>query len=149
MLNAPAPLRAARALAATVAALCLAACNGISFANESQVEGTYTLRSVNGQAPPVAPGDRTVAITVTSGVLKLSSNGDWSEALSGTSIENGQTTQRAVNEEGHWMLRAPYVELVRSDGATAYSGAFSSIYGPKLELQRVGWGRAVLYVYAR
>ena len=132
-----------------VVALFVVACRGISFANDADVGGAYTLRTVNGQALPVALGDRTVALNVSSGVLTLTPDGDWSEQLTGTTSENGQTVARSITETGRWSMRAPYLELIRADGAVAYSGAFSSSFGPKLELQRIAFGRAVLYVYAR
>ena len=77
------------ALIALAVTLLLAACSGISFDNERKVEGTYTLRSVNKQPPPLTLDDRDVLLAVTSGVLTLKPNGEWSEVLTGTITENG------------------------------------------------------------
>ena len=112
---------------ALFAIVLLAACSGISFENQSAVEGTYTLSSVRGLSLPVELDDRPVPFTVTSGVLTLGSNGDWSEVLTGTALENGQSVSRQLTESGRWTLRNPNVEIVRADGAIAYSGSFSVI----------------------
>src|SRR6185503_18170796 len=89
------------------ASLLVAACGGISFENQNAAEGTYTLRSVQGQSLPLALDDRPVPFTVTSGVLTLASNGDWSEVLTGTTTENGQVVPKQLTEAGRWTLRTP------------------------------------------
>jgi len=132
-----------------LATLLLAACSGISFENQDAVEGTYTLSSVRGLPLPVALDDRTIPFTVTSGVLTLGSNGDWSEVLTGTATENGQSVSKQLSETGRWTLRNPYVEIVRADGALAYSGSFSVIMAPKLELMRPAFSTTRYYVYSR
>jgi hypothetical protein len=43
-----------------------------------------------------------------------------------------------LTETGRWTLRSGSVEVVRADGALAYSGAFSVLSGPKLELKTAG-----------
>jgi hypothetical protein len=82
-------------------------------------------------------------------VLTLAANGDWTEVLTGTTVENGQTVTKTLTETGRFTLRTPYLELQRSDGAIAYSGTFSSPSGPKLDLQRPVRSTFNLYVYAR
>jgi hypothetical protein len=138
-----------RMIGLSIVALLLAACSGISFENVNTPEGTYTLRSVNGQPLPVTLDDRAVALTVSGGVLTLAASGEWSEVLTGTTIENGQTVSRQLSETGRWTLRNPYVELTRTDAALAYAGSFSVISGPKLELQRPVRQPYPVYVYAR
>lgn len=129
--------------------LLLAACGGISFENQNAVEGTYTLRSVNGQPLPLALNDRPVQFTVASGTLTLTASGAWSEVLTGTSIENGQTVSRQLTEGGSWTLQHPHVELVRADGYLTYFGDFSVLSGPKLDLQRPVYSTVARYIYAR
>ena len=132
-----------------IPALLLVACSGISFDNQNAVEGTYTLRSVQGEPLPLALDDRPVPFTVTSGVLTLASNGDWSEVLTGSTTENGQAVPKQLTEGGRWTLRNPYVEIVRADGPLAYSGSFSVLSGPKLDLARPRFSTTRQYVYAR
>lgn len=134
---------------ALFAIVLLAACRGISFENQDAVEGTYTLRSVQSQPLPYALPDRTMPFTVTSGVLTLASNGDWSEVLTGTTTDNGQTVPKQLTEGGRYTLRSSYLEMVRSDGALAYSGSYSVVSGPKLELVRLRTSGTGLYTYAR
>ena len=131
------------------AAVATTACSGISFENDNQVEGVYTLRSVNSRPLPLDLDDRAEAINLSSATLTLSANGEWTEALTGSATQDGQPVQKVLLESGRWSLRAPYVELQRSDGAISFSGVFSSLSGPKLELQRPVRSRANLYVYAR
>jgi hypothetical protein len=134
---------------ALFATVLLASCGSISFENQDAVDGTYTLRSVQGQSPPLALDDRSVPFTVTSGVLSLASNGDWSEVLTGTIIENGQTVPKQLTEGGRWTLRNPYVEIWRGDGALVYSGSFSILIEPKLDLARPAFSSTRHYVYVR
>lgn len=138
-----------RLRSALAASMLLTSCSQISFDNQDAVDGTYVLRRVRNSNPPVLLDDRTVAFTVASGVLTLGAKGEWSEVLTGTVTENGQTVPRQLTESGSWTLRRPYVELVRTDGATAYVGEFSVISGPKLDLQRPMFSKSTLYVYAR
>jgi hypothetical protein len=127
----------------------LASCSSISFENQDAVDGTYTLRSVRGQSLPLALDDRSVPFTVTSGVLTLAANGDWSEVLTGTITENGQTVPKQLTEGGRWTLRNPYVEIRRDDGPIAYSGSFSILIEPKLDLARPASSSTRHYVYVR
>ena len=131
------------------ASMLLAACRGISFENQNAVDGTYTLSSVRGLPLPVELDDRPVPFTVTSGVLSLASNGDWSEVLTGTTTENGQVVPKQLTEGGRWTLQNPYVEMVRADGVRTYSGSFSVIIAPKLELMRPAFSTTRYYVYER
>ena len=132
-----------------LATLLLAACSGISFENQNAVDGTYTLSSVRGLPLPVELDDRPAPFTVTSGVLSLASNGDWSEVLTGTTTEGGQVVSKQLTEGGRWTLQSPYVELMRADGVRAYSGSFSVITAPKLELMRPAFSTTRHYVYTR
>ena len=134
---------------ALLATVLLASCGSISFENQDAVDGTYTLRSVRGQSLPLALDDRSLPFTVTSGVLSLASNGDWSEVLTGTITENGQVVQKQLTEGGRWTLRNPYVEIRRADGPVAYSGEFSIILEPKLDLARPAFSSTRHYVYVR
>jgi hypothetical protein len=134
---------------ALFASVLLASCGSISFENQDAVDGTYTLRSVQGLSLPLALDDRSVPFTVTSGVLTLASNGDWSEVLNGTTTENGQAVPNQVTEGGRWTLRNPYVEIRRGDGALVYSGSFSMLFEPKLDLARTAFSSTRHYVYVR
>jgi len=131
------------------ASMLLAACRGITFDNQNQIVGTYTLRSVNGLPLPRALDDRTVQFILTRGELTLAAGGKWSEVLIGNGTENGQAVLNQVIETGQWTLRNSHVEILRFDGGLAYSGEFSVLSGPKLELQRPVRSTFVRYVYAR
>ena len=137
------------ALIALAVTLLLAACSGISFDNERKVEGTYTLRSVNKQPPPLTLDDRDVLLAVTSGVLTLKPNGEWSEVLTGTITENGQSVPKVLTDGGQSTSSRslPRVDLTRSDGRVVFSGSFWPYDGGVLELRRVD--RQTLDVYQR
>ena len=125
----------------------LAACGGISFEDQNKVEGTYTLRSILGAPLPYALGDGQSAI-ITSGVLMLEGDGDWSEVLNYTIPENGQIVSKVSSDGGRWLLRNPNVELITSSGGS-YFGRYSNLNGPKLELARPVPRQQSLYVYTR
>jgi hypothetical protein len=138
-----------RSLVVVAVSSLLAACSGISYNDQNKVEGTYTLRSVNGQPLPLLLDDRTVQFTVTRGELTLAANGEWFEALSGTGAQNGQAVAIDVIETGRWTRRSSHVEMIRFDGALDYSGEYSILSGPKLELQRPVRSTFARYVYTR
>jgi hypothetical protein len=139
--------RTMRRLGCAVLGATLAACSGISFEDQNKVEGTYTLRSILGAPLPYALGDGQSAI-ITSGVLTLEGDGDWSEVLSYTIPENGQLVSKVSSDGGRWVLRNPNVELLASSGG-AYYGTYSNLNGPKLELARPVPRQQSLYVYTR
>ena len=125
----------------------LAACGTISFEDQNKVEGTYTLRSILGAPLPYALGDGQSSI-ITSGVLTLEGDGDWSEVLNYTIPENGQIVAKVSTDAGRWVLRNPNVELIASSGGS-YFGHYSNLNGPKLELARPVPRQQSLYVYTR
>jgi hypothetical protein len=131
-----------------VLVIALPGCGGITFENDDQVEGSYTLRSIAGRALPALMSSGPEQLTVTSGELTLEGDGDWSEVLSYSTVENGQGVLKTSIGTGRWTLRSRNVELIRADGAVI-SGVFSSFSGPKLELMRNISGTQTLAVYAR
>ena len=130
-------------------ALVLLGCGGITLQNDDEVEGTYTLRSVAGRALPALLSTGPEQLTITSGVLTLEGDGDWSEVMNYTVVESGQSVLRTLIASGRWTLRSRTVELLGPEGMGIGGGAFSSISGPKLELFRYLGGTQVLTVYAR
>lgn len=129
-------------------ALALLGCGGITFQNDDEVEGTYTMRSVAGRALPALLSTGPEQLTITSGVLTLEGDGDWSEVVNYTVVESGQSVLKTLIASGRWTLRSRTVELLGPEGV-GMSGSFSSISGPKLELFRYLGGTQVLTVYAR
>lgn len=133
----------------TAGLVLLAACGNISHDNRNAIEGTYTLFRVHDSPLPTALDDRIVAFTVQSGVLTLQSSGEWSEVLTGTTTDNGQTVPKQLTEGGRWTVRMLEVELVRDDGALSYTGTFSVTGGDALDLQRPAFASTRRYVYVR
>ena len=129
-------------------ALALLGCGGITFQNDDEVEGTYTMRSVAGLALPARLSTGPEQLTITSGLLTLEGDGEWSEVVNYTVVESGQSVLKTVIASGRWTLRSRTVELLGPEGV-GMSGVFSSISGPKLELFRYLGGTQVLTVYAR
>ncbi len=127
----------------------LLGCGGITFENDDQVDGTYTLRSVAVRPVPALMSTGPERLTIMSGELTLEGDGDWSEVLKYTTVEGGQAVAKATIETGRWTLRNRNVELVRADGGTTMSGVFSSSTGPRLDLMRYIGGDQALAVYAR
>lgn len=127
----------------------LPACTSISVDNGSGIEGRYALRQAHGSDLPTALDDRIVIFTVDSGTLSLESSGEWSEVLTGTSVENGQALPKQLTEGGRWTHRFLDVELERGDGALAYSGRFSVLGGGTLNLLRRARAGGRSYTYMR
>jgi hypothetical protein len=130
-----------------VASVTLLGC-GITFQNDDQVDGIYTLRSIEGRALPALLSTGPEQLTITSGVLTLEGDGDWSEVLSYTMVENGQVVPKRLDDGGRWTLRSRAVSLL-GVGGSVLDGSFSSFSGPKLDLVRYLAGRQVPVVYAR
>jgi hypothetical protein len=134
---------------ATAGLVLLSACGNISHDNGNAVEGTYTLFRAHDSPLPTALDDRIGAFTVQSGVLTLQSTGEWSEVLTGTTTDNGQTVPKQLTEGGRWTIRQLEVELVRDDGALSYFGTFSVAGGDALDLLRPAFASTRHYVYVR
>ena len=138
-----------RTLVVLMAMLTLSACNGRSSEADHQVDGPYTLLSVNRAGLPLDLGDDTTTFVVTRAQLVLSPDGQWSQTLTGTTTENGQTVPKVVVEGGQWIFSVPRVDLRQNSGAVVYSGRFSPYAGPGLELQRFAWPDAPMFIYVR
>ena len=108
-------------------------CGGITFQNDDEVAGSYTLRSVAGRALPSLLSTGPEQLTITSGSLTLEGDGDWSEVMNYSVVESGQVVPKTLVAGGRWTLRSRDVELLGPDGV-GFGGVFSSISGPKLEL---------------
>ena len=71
-------------------------CGGITFQNDDEVAGSYTLRSVAGRALPSLLSTGPEQLTITSGSLTLEGDGDWSEVVNYSVVESGQVVPKTL-----------------------------------------------------
>jgi hypothetical protein len=140
-----------RKLVVLVALLALSACNVRSSEADHQVDGPYTLLSVNGRGLPLDLGNDTASFLVTQAQLVLAPDGQWTQTLTGSVSANGQTVAKVVVERGRWIFAVPRVDLLSGStgGPVVLTGRFSPYAGPGLELQRVDRSDFPRFIYVR
>ncbi|MEO6528817.1 MAG: hypothetical protein ABIP93_19525 [Gemmatimonadaceae bacterium] len=95
--------------------------------NADAIEGTYSLRTVNGLALPFTIQSGANSVTLSSDVITIASNGTWTEAITYRQTINGQTTNGTEADGGSWVRAGSNVTLRSAqDGSTAYSGTFGN-----------------------
>lgn len=118
-----------RRLVALLALVTLGACGsdsgtGVSSTN---IEGTYSLRTVNGSPLPYTVQSGNNGVTLTSDVITIAGNGTWTEAILYRQTVNGVTTNGTEADGGTWMRAGNDVTLDSNfSQGTAYSGTFSN-----------------------
>jgi hypothetical protein len=91
------------------------------------IEGTYSLRTLNGATLPFTIQSGPSSLTLTSDVITLAGNGSWTESITYRQIINGQTTNGTESDGGAWVRAGSNVTLQSSvNGGTAYSGTFGN-----------------------
>ena len=112
------------------AALCvLAACGSDSGTNPNNaaIDGTYTLRTVNGSPLPFTIQSGTTSLTLTKDVITVGSNGSWTESMNYSQTVNGQTSTGTIADGGTWTRAGNAVEFdSQVSGTVAYSGTFAN-----------------------
>ena len=107
----------------------LGACGSDSSTNPNAdaIEGTYSLRTVNGAALPFTILSGANGLVLTSDVITITSNGTWSEAIQYRETFNGQTTTETDTDGGTWVRAGGSVTLQSNvTGDVAYSGAYAN-----------------------
>ena len=95
--------------------------------NSDAIEGTYSLRTVNGSALPFTIQSGPNSVTLTTDVITIASNGAWTESIVYRQTINGDTTNGTDADGGTWVRAGSSVTLQSSvNGGTAYSGAYSN-----------------------
>jgi hypothetical protein len=104
-----------RRLAFTLAAavpLLVAACSDSPTAPSASLEGSYSLRTVNGANVPVTlatmGADR---VDITGGTLTLNNNGTFSGQLAFRFVFSGATTNQSESSSGTWTASGNTVTL--------------------------------------
>ena len=95
---------------------------------QSQLPGTYSLRTVNGAGLPYSLGqdDTGATVAIASDVFTFTSDGSFTEAISETSTPSGGTaTTNSGTDAGTWRLSGTTVTLTFTDQSTL-TGAFAS-----------------------
>lgn len=118
-----------RKLLAVLAFTTFAACGGDSIANPNSdsIEGTFSLRTVNGSPLPYTFQSGTNSFTLTSDVLTVASNGSWTESIAYRQTINGQTSTGTDADGGSWTRAGGSVNFRSSvSGSTAYNGTYSA-----------------------
>ena len=88
------------------------ACSDGGVVGSSTVNGTYTLRTVNGSPLPYTmPGGGAVKTEILSDAITLFQGGTFSRARDSRITENGQTTSRYETETGSYSLFGTSITL--------------------------------------
>lgn len=121
--------RGTRRLVLLLALATASACGSDSSTSPTTdaIEGTYSLRTVNGSPLPfTVVQSGTNSFVLTSDVITIASNGSWTESIQYRETVNGQTTNGTDADGGTWVRSGGNVSLKSNlSGDIAYSGAFS------------------------
>lgn len=106
----------------------------------SQVAGTYTLKSIEGQPLPYSFPQSPTTVVI-GDVITVTTRDAWTETGSYTTTLNGETTTLPLNDGG-LVVRSETggISFIRHDGDVAYTGRF---LGMSLDLDRGGGGSFV------
>ena len=118
-----------RRLVALLALVTLGACGSDSGTgvNSDNLEGTYSLRSINGTPLPYTVQSGLNSVTLTSDIITIASNGSWTETILYRQTVNGVTTNGTEADGGMWVRAGNDVSLESNiTQGTAYSGTFSN-----------------------
>jgi hypothetical protein len=104
-----------RRLALLAAVIALAACNNDSTSPNGQVTGTYSLRTVNGNALPYTFSDGSVLV---SDRLSLNNDGTYFDVATFSNASN-------ATEQGLWSINNNLINFNDQTDAFSYSGSLS------------------------
>jgi hypothetical protein len=104
-----------RRLALLAAVIALAACNNDSTSPNGQVTGTYSLRTVNGNALPYTFSDGSVLV---SDRLSLNNDGTYFDVATFSNAGN-------ATEQGLWSINNNLINFNDQTDAFSYSGSLS------------------------
>jgi len=105
------------------------ACGGDKSTNPNSdaVEGTYSLKSVNGSPLPFTIQSGTNSIMLTKDVLTVAGNGSWTESINYTETINGQMNTGTDADGGTWTRAGSSVSLYSTvTNGTAYTGIYNN-----------------------
>ena len=119
-----------RRIAAVLAAglLVVAGCSDSSGpSGEGDINGTYTLRTVNGQNLPfpVLVVGTTYRLEVTSGSLTISGNGSYSSQISLRETEGANVVTETQGTTGTWTRTNNAISFRDNEDGTTLSGSIS------------------------
>ena len=107
----------------------LGACGSDSGTNPSAdaIEGTYSLRTVNGAALPFTIQNGVNSLTLISHVITIASDFSWTETTQYRLTSSGQTTDGTSADGGTWMRAGGKVTLHSSlTGVASHSGPYAN-----------------------
>jgi hypothetical protein len=132
-----------------VAALSLAlagtatACNSDSTGPGASLAGTYTLRTVNNQTPPVTLCDSFGCFAVLSGQLQLDASGNFVNQLQ---LQNQGSLATTQTTAGYWVVSGNQISLVDNPDNVTLNGTATN---STITIIDTSTGVAVPLVYTR
>lgn len=108
-----------RRILMTLVLAAAAACGDNSTGLGASVEGSYTLRSINGTALPYVVQSGSTKIEVIDDVLTLNLNGTYSETGHTRITEFGSTRTETGTDNGTYTTAGTSITLRSSDGTTS------------------------------
>jgi hypothetical protein len=128
---------------AFAAALTMSASACQDTTNPSSVlSGTYTLRTIDGNPPPVTV-DATTQIT--GGYIQIDRDGTFIDVITYRDIPSGMSTDDTIN--GTWALSGNTVEF--TDVRDPYNPYYATISNGQLQFTNYGQGYSYTTVYAK
>jgi hypothetical protein len=102
-----------RKLFVMLALATLAACGGDKATNPNSdaIEGTYSLKTINGSPLPFTIQSGTTSYVLKTDVITIASNGSWTESITYTETFNGQSSNGTDTDGGTWIRAGNAVSL--------------------------------------
>jgi hypothetical protein len=121
-----------------------AACNSDSTGPGASLAGTYTLRTVNNQSPPVTLCDNLGCFAVLGGQLQLDANGNFVNQLQ---LQNqGSASAYTQTTAGYWVVSGNQISFVDNPDNVTLNGSVSN---STITIIDTSTGVAVPLVYTR
>jgi hypothetical protein len=108
----------------------------------SVLSGTYTLRTINGQTPPVAV-DATTEIV--GGYIDIDRNGTFSDVITYRDASSGISTDDTIN--GSWALSGNTIEF--TDVQDPYNPYYATVSNGQLQFTNYASGYSYTTVYSK
>ena len=128
---------------AFAAALTMSASACQDTTNPSSVlSGTYTLRTIDGHAPPVAVDAST---EITGGYIRIDRDGTFTDVITYRDTYSGTSTDDTIN--GTWALSGNTVEF--TDVRDPYNPYYAIVSNGQLQFTNTGTGYTYTTVYSK
>ena len=115
-----------RSVLAIALALFVAACSDSSGPDDAEVEGTFTLRTINGAVLPFTLEETSAGkVEVMSDFYTLNDDGTYDSTIDFRLTEAGEVTLDSANESGTYSVRGSRVTFTPSVDPSGYTATYA------------------------